>query len=393
MIQHVRLLNEGGTSLEAVRDDVAIALEDPGFFGDEILYSHLHKDTLVVADSHDITMIDLQEGKSYDHIVARSDNLGSGRVQHITVITYDYSTKQVFGGMLDGTIKCWRDARAKVKVGGYDPRYLTSARPCIVLKGHQAQITALLFCSELTDADQRLVSGSADSNIVIWKKVYSNGVVYRKEHVLSGHNDEVLHLFSEQNLLVSTDKCTIKIWHMLSGECKHTLSVREEEEGPCKPISAVSVCSSFVSCVVGDAVRVWSIVSGACVSHFRPDIPLTETVRGALLKNNIIFVVSATKRVPEIRVSVCNFVSAECVKSWESTAYPLILQLEPDACFDVQLIGGQSPKLIASLTLPSNRYYRIQADLDPAYYFVFRPAPPQRRRGQGFKRKRENFKA
>jgi hypothetical protein len=56
-------------------------------------------------------------------------------VHNIEIIAYEPRSKQVFGGMDDGLIKCWLSSRAKVHVGNSDPRYNTIDRPCVTLKG------------------------------------------------------------------------------------------------------------------------------------------------------------------------------------------------------------------------------------------------------------------
>jgi len=60
--------------------------------------------------------------------------------------------------------------------------------------------------------------------------VYENGHSYRKEHVLAGHSGPITQLFSEQNLLISTNLITIKMWDQLTGECLHVLTTEQQQE-------------------------------------------------------------------------------------------------------------------------------------------------------------------
>ena len=106
-----------------------------------------------MGDRRNISLIDLVDGTIYDHILTsmyireeqgQKQRTNFYAVFNIDVITYEPHSKQVFAGMDDGIIKCWRSSRAKITVGNMDPRYHTVDRPCITMKGRI--LLSLLSC-------------------------------------------------------------------------------------------------------------------------------------------------------------------------------------------------------------------------------------------------------
>lgn len=128
MVQNVRMDDDGDVCLETLRDDVAISISS-GLMN-EGQYALVHKDTLVIASSKEVALIDMEDGKPYDRISIFS------RTEFFNAIAYDSSGKYIFGGFHDGVIKCWKEKSIRVSKNGIF-RGTTSDpdRPCIFMKG------------------------------------------------------------------------------------------------------------------------------------------------------------------------------------------------------------------------------------------------------------------
>lgn len=123
--------------------------------------------------------------------------------------------RNIAAGHADGAVRIWLLHTAPTVA----PRAaLISATCTVTLSGHSTAVTALHYGS---GEGALLVSGGADSDVIVWDTVAETGL-YR----LKGHRDAVTGawLLVRRNLLVTCSKDTlVKVWDLTTQHCIQTI--------------------------------------------------------------------------------------------------------------------------------------------------------------------------
>ena len=154
----------------------------------------------------------------------------------VTVLCLSPDGQQLAVGYFDGTGRLW------IAFG--------RERICkATFTGHRKEISSLSFNGDGT----LLVSGSSDTELVIWDIMNEMGL-YR----LKGHKDRITHTkFLVGNRLVSSSKDTLlKIWDLETQSCIQTL-VGHKHEVWCFDINKEE--TRLVAASSDDNLRVWKI--------------------------------------------------------------------------------------------------------------------------------------
>jgi U3 small nucleolar RNA-associated protein 12 len=128
----------------------------------------------------------------------------SSAKDEVTVVVVGPEGTMLATGNHGGRIKLW-------SVAG------TDGTEMVTLSGHRAAVTAMRFI----EGGALLVSGSQDTDVIVWDVVAEAGVVRLHGH--TGPVTDLAHLASE-NLLFSASKDTlVKVWDMVTQHCVQTI--------------------------------------------------------------------------------------------------------------------------------------------------------------------------
>lgn len=120
------------------------------------------------------------------------------------IYTLQYSPTWLVSGSRDRTIRVWNIKTRRLRNGG--------AKSPGVLVGHTGSVLCLQF--DESPEEDVLISGSSDSNVIIWK--FSTGEILKV--IENAHTESVLNLrFNKKWLITCSKDKLIKIWN------RHTL--------------------------------------------------------------------------------------------------------------------------------------------------------------------------
>ncbi|TIA92554.1 hypothetical protein E3P99_00542 [Wallemia hederae] len=169
----------------------------------------------------------------------------------VTQISQNPANNSFAVGYNDGSIRIWQNNTA-----------------IITFNGHKSAITTLEW-----DFDGiRLISGSKDTNIIIWDTLAEQGLTR-----LKGHRDAVnsLHFISQNHLISTSNDTFIKLWDLNTQHCLQTLI------GHRSPVTTSSLTSDLSMLASGSSdgeIRLWSI------SHDNLKQGLTQDDNGDFIK-------------------------------------------------------------------------------------------------------------
>eukprot|EP00052_Salpingoeca_macrocollata_P003510 m.36318 g.36318 ORF g.36318 m.36318 type:complete len:458 (+) comp13401_c0_seq2:746-2119(+) len=151
-----------------------------------------------------------------------------------------YDNTKIVSGSRDNTIKEW-DLQGNMKRQ---------------LEGHDGSVLCLQFDNDM----DRIISGSSDSTVRVWK--LSTGEC---THVLRDHQQSVLHLRFNKNLLVSCSKdFTVIVW-TINGD---VIEKRQSLVSHRAAVNVVEFDERYIVSASGDrSIKVWDTNTGALVRN------------------------------------------------------------------------------------------------------------------------------
>eukprot|EP00301_Raphidiophrys_heterophryoidea_P025851 c876_g1_i1.p1 GENE.c876_g1_i1~~c876_g1_i1.p1 ORF type:complete len:258 (-),score=81.46 c876_g1_i1:12-713(-) len=155
----------------------------------------------------------------------------------ITHITLSHNQSLLATGLNNGSVTVFRTNMRDEKC---------------VLSGHTSAISAMAFDMQ----DVLLVTGSHDTDIIVWDLVAESGL-FR----LCGHKDQVtdLQILDASRRIISSSKDKlVKIWDMDTQHCIHTVSAHTEEVWGC----GVGYGGSLIATAIpGPIINLWQLVN------------------------------------------------------------------------------------------------------------------------------------
>lgn len=158
----------------------------------------------------------------------------NGHTDTVTSVVMDGDGKTVVSGSLDGTVRIW----SVTKYG--EPR---------ILSGHRRGVT----CIALSADGGTIASGSLDGTVKLW-----DARTYQLRSTLAASSNGVqsVSLSADGNTLVSCDRDGVKVWHVPTEECQHTLAGGF-------PIVLSADGKTLVSCDRQHRLKIWKLESAA----------------------------------------------------------------------------------------------------------------------------------
>ena len=207
----------------------------------------------------------------------------------------------------------------KVMIYDRDTLKLKSPAPRHVLTGHDGYVSSIAFPPGIS---KRIVSGSGDSTVIVWE-LSGEGTIL---HKLSDHTGDVMAMdFARdgQILVTGSTDTLIKIWDTLTWNSTASLKGHESD------VNSVSLSANHEILASGSedaTVRIWLVSSGACLSIFRAEEPITSVaVEPTCSAGRIVALATSSSSKPL------------CVWNWADNQFAT-------ACFT------EDPKRVTSLT-------------------------------------------
>ncbi|TIA86921.1 hypothetical protein E3P81_04111 [Wallemia ichthyophaga] len=156
----------------------------------------------------------------------------TGCTAQVTQLSPNPANNSFAVGYSDGSIRIWQNNAAN-----------------ITFNGHKSPITSLEWDLE----GIRLISGSKDTNIIVWDTLAEQGLTR-----LKGHKDAIntLHFISQNHLISTSNDTFIKLWDLNTQHCLQTLI------GHRSPVTTSTLTSDLSLLASGSSdgeIRLWSI--------------------------------------------------------------------------------------------------------------------------------------
>ena len=150
-----------------------------------------------------------------------------------------------------------------------DTLKLQSPAPRHVLTGHESYVSSIAYQPGVLN---RIISGSGDATVIVWD-LSGKGTIL---HKLSDHTGDVMAMdFARdgQILVTGSTDTLIKVWDTVAWNCTASLKGHESD------VNSVSLSANHEILASGSedaTVRIWLLSSGACLSIFRAEEPITS---------------------------------------------------------------------------------------------------------------------
>ena len=158
----------------------------------------------------------------------------NGHTDTVTSVVMDGDGKTVVSGSLDGTVRIW----SVTKYG--EPHILT---------GHRRGVT----CIALSTDGETIASGSLDGTVKLWNARTGE---LRSTLAASSNGVQSISLSADGKTLVSSDRDSVKVWQVPTGECQHTFAASF-------PVVLSADGKTLVSCDRLHRLKIWKLESAA----------------------------------------------------------------------------------------------------------------------------------